>query len=102
MIELSIVNDKCKGDEITTEFTVDAITFDIGVTAEVSIQPIWNANSIPGCPSTFKLFRQVGSEEPRALTDEESELVTFDYLEGKFVLISNTDDFGVEGETWKL
>ena len=28
--------------------------------------------------------------------------MTFDYIEGKFVLISNTDDFGVEGETWKL
>ena len=35
LIELSLVNDKCKGDEITTEFTVDAITFDIGVTPEV-------------------------------------------------------------------
>ena len=59
IIDFTVLNG-CKDDEVTTDFTVDAVTFDIGVSNDVEIRPTWNANTISGCPTTFELFRVVG------------------------------------------
>ena len=39
--EQTEIAEKCADDEITTDFTVESIRYEIGVSAEVLIEPTW-------------------------------------------------------------
>ena len=53
---------RCHDDEITTSFTVDPISYEIGLTGELKITPTWDANTIADCPSEFVFLRE-GEED---------------------------------------
>ena len=49
---------RCENDEITTTFTFDPISYEIGLTGELKIAPTWDANTIADCPSEYIFLRQ--------------------------------------------
>jgi hypothetical protein len=63
LVKLTVVNDACIDDEISTNFNADPVKYDIGQTGPVQINPTWNENTKPECPFTFELLKVVGGSE---------------------------------------
>lgn len=86
LIEL-VVNNGCAVDEMESDFEVENITFDIGVTGTTRINPVWKSSSVSGCPFTYELFKVSGSGEQQSLTAGEAQFVQFDFVDGDEITI---------------
>ena len=78
-----------------TDFTVDNVSYDIGMTGEVLIAPDWQLNSVDErCLTEFKLFILEANGDQRDLTPEEANLITQDTSDGS-IRIDNKNHFDV-------
>jgi len=92
------VEDGCKVDEVTPDFTINDELYYIDEHAIVNYVPTWTTRTT-GCPTSFHIYRVINGVDT-VLSAHELAALTWDPTDASLDL--HTDDYTLDGETWNI